>query len=377
VLGATPWAGQWRRRQHLFSALARLRSVYHIDPPVPPRHLARRRPALTPHAAVAGGGAAARQEVRCIGGPPGLPAQRFSARMRCWNAVLQRRWVAGCLRALAHRGVRRPILFSYDALLHPLPGEIEIAQHLFDCIDDYPARTPLRSLRARLESRTQALAAACDFTLVPNEPLAARLRAAARRIELLPHAVDPACFHPRADRETSFAALRALPGIKAVYHGTLDAKLDEAILTGLLRAGIRILVAGERAWPRETLARLRRAGDLRDFGLLDRHGAAALVAAADVGILPYRAFPGCEGAQVLKRLEFFAAGLPVVASDIAPCRREREETILAAGPEAFVAGVRRAASAADDETACERRLAIARANTWEQRALRLDAWLAP
>ncbi|MCK4412273.1 MAG: glycosyltransferase [Candidatus Eisenbacteria sp.] len=391
VLGATPWHAQWRRRQHLFSQLARLRPVYHLDPPVPPRHLGRGTVMLSSRAAVREGCRRDPSGVRVLSGPLGFPGERFASGMRRLNARMQRHWIARCLCLLSRQqGVRRPILVCYDALLHPLPGEGVVAQRLFDLIDDYPARTPQCALRTVLEHRTQALAAASDLTLVTNDHLAARVRASARRIEYLPHGVDPDCFHPQADRGTSFAPLRTLPGIKAVYHGTLDQKLDEEILTALLQAGITLLLAGERAWSARTLARLRRAGDLRDFGALDRSRAAALVAAADVGILPYRAFAGCEGAEVLKRLEFFAAGLPVVASDIPPCRRHAEELILAAGPADFVAGVRRAATEATSDASSElpgevpgkdggreRRLAIARRNTWEQRARELDGWLVP
>ena len=418
VLGNLPWNDQWRRRQYLFSHLARFRDVYHLDPPFPLLDFLRRGPASCgedPPGLPAGhpgppgrsraGASPGRPQtglppairrgvsfaawlatpwsirtdasgVRVVRGRPALPGERFSPEARRINAALHRGWARASLRRLAERhGVRKPVLVCYDALIHPLDLDGLVCQRVYDLIDDYPVIAGAARLQKALEQKIHGLARASDLTLVPNEALAVRVAGSARRVEVLPHGVDIACFHPEAYRGTVFEGLKRMPGPKAVYHGTLDDKLDTDILEALLREGIVLLLAGQTAWPAKRFAQLKRAGDLRCFGVLTPRNAGALVAAADAGILPYRPFRGHERGGVLKYLEFCAAGLPVVATDIAPCRRCGEELILAGETRAFVAAT--IAAARTGVEGRERRLALARQNTWEERARQLNGWLAP
>jgi glycosyltransferase involved in cell wall biosynthesis len=409
VLGNLPWNDQWRRRQYLFAHLARFRDVYHLDPPFPLLDFLRHGPASRgedqsqlpaghpqpPGRPQAGPPPAIRRGVsfaawraspwsirpdasgvRVVRGRPGLPGERFSPEVRRTNAALHRGWVRASLRRLAERhGVREPVLVCYDALIHPLDLEGLVRQRVYDLIDDYPVIAGAARLQKTLERRIHGLAKASDLTLVPNEALAERVAGSARRVEVLPHGVDIACFHPEAYRGTVFEELKRMPRPKAVYHGTLDDKLDPGFLEALLREGIVLLLAGQTAWPARRFAQLRRAGDLRCFGVLAPRNVAGLVAAADAGILPYRPYRGHERGGVLKYLEFCAAGLPVVATDIAPCRRCGEGLILAGAAGAFVAATVAASRTGGEGK--ERRLALARQNTWEERARRLNGWLVP
>lgn len=374
VLSNCPWRSQWRRRQQIAARLAAARTVYFLDPPFSGLDFARGRVAPVRWLATPHGIAADPTGVRVVRGAPGIPAQRFSGPIQRANGWLQRAWARRSLELLRRRnGLPPPILICYEPLVHPLAALGPARATIYDAADDYAALSRSSHLRPILRGRMEALAAASDLTISASAALHARLAPLARRAELLPHGVDARCFHPDAHVGSRFAALAREPGTRAVFHGTLDHRLDLDVLAALLRAGVTLLLAGECAWSRAEIERLRRAGDLRFFGLLDQREAAALVAAAQVGIIPYRALPGMESIQTLKRLEFYACGLPVVATDIPAYRPWAAELALAAGAGEFVTAVRAAASAPADQ---RRRLrALAEAHTWDAVVARLEGWL--
>jgi len=381
-----PWASQWRRKQQLASRLAARRRVYYLDPPFSPLDFARgtRSPGewlRSPYRCRADASG-----VRVVRGAWGIPAERFSALVELANAVRQRAWARSCLDRLAREeGLEEAVLICYAPLLHPLAPPLRVRRLVYDAIDDYALLSRARRLGGRIDARMKALAAAADLTLVPDENLRARLRPFARRIVKLPHGVDTRAFRPDAWRGTRFADLRQSPGVKAVFHGTLNERLDQSLLLALLRAGVTLLLAGESTWPRRGVAELRAAGDLRLFGLLPQGDAGALVASADVGIIPYRPLPGVSSLDNLKAAEFLAAGLPVVASGDPQARASprggrggirdapRGGITLAAGPEAFVRAVREAGAggASPGKPPIESRDAV----SWEARVRELEALL--
>ncbi len=374
VLSNCPWHSQWRRRQQIASRLARHRPVVYCDPPFSALDVTRgrragadlldRRPSITRH----------ESGVDVVHGCAGIPAQRFWSVIALLNARRQRRWARRTLIHVRARGPQAPpIVICYEPLLHPLASLEPRAALVYDAADDYARLSRSRFLRDRIAGRMEGLAAAAELTIAASATLQRHLAPHARRTVLLPHGVALERFGPDADRGTEFSRLRDEPGLKAVFHGTLDRRLDPQILLALLRGGVRLLLAGECAWDRATFARLRAAGNLRYFGVLDQAAAAALVAAADVGIIPYRPLPGMESAQTLKRLEFHAAGLPIVATDMDPYRAYRDELALADGPQAFLDRVRSATT--DPVLTPDQRLAIAAANTWDARVSALEGWL--
>jgi len=375
VLSNCPWHSQWRRRQQIASRLATRRTVYFLDPPFSALDFARGRVPLGRWLAARLAIETDPTRVRIVRGTAGLPAQRFSGPVQRANGWLQRAWARRCLQTLRRREhLAPPILICYEPLLHPLAALGPARAMVYDAADDYAALSHSPHLQRVLRRRMDGLAASCHLTIAASAPLYARLAPVARRAELLPHGVDVARFHPTAYAGSRFEALAQEPGIRAVFHGTLDHRLDLDVLVALLRAGVVLLLAGECAWSNSDIERLQRAGDARVFGLLDQTEAAALVAAAQVGIIPYRALPGMESIQTLKRLEFYACGLPVVATDIPAYRPWADELTLAGDPTAFVAAVRSAASAPPDQR--RRWRALAEAHTWDAGVAQLAAWLA-
>lgn len=96
----------------------------------------------------------------------------------------------------------------------------------------------------------------------------------------------------------------------------------------------------------------------------------AYVQAFDVGIIPYLLNDWTRAVDPLKLLEYLAAGIPVVSTDIPEVLKYRDTVAVAGSRPAFAAAVARAV-ADRDAAARARRQVVARAHTWEKRAAEL------
>ncbi len=186
----------------------------------------------------------------------------------------------------------------------------------------------------------------------------ARMRAAGRRAVGLtpkslqsvdpsgPGAVIPTGLIP-AEWDDPAAApswFLGLPGPRMVYVGTLDERIDPAAVQALAAAhpqGSVVLIG--RGGDRGPVARLGELANVHVRPPIPREELIAVVAAADLGLVPHVRSEQTEAMSPLKLFEYLGAGIPVAATDLpgtAPVCPER--VMLARGGEDFGA----AASAA-------------------------------
>lgn len=158
----------------------------------------------------------------------------------------------------------------------------------------------------------------------------AALEAGARRVEVVPSCVDPSSYVRRAHAEAEEVTVGWIGSASTAPY--LDVVIEA--MQRLVDAGVRarLLVVGsgaadERPWIESREWSLeRQASDLAEF---------------DIGVMPLPDNPWTRGKCGYKLLQYFAAGLPVVASPV--------------GVAAEMAGVERARTAT---TAAEWRSAI-------------------
>lgn len=374
VVANDPWDTQRRRKQQLYSRLATRRPVFYLDPPFSPLDFLRGKRSLRHDLRSILHVSPRESGLRVVSGSWGFPGEYYTGEITSANGRLHRRWSARTIRRLVQREKLSEIaLVHYWPLYHPLNPVCKVRTMVYDAIDDYAALSPFPRLGKLLDRAADELASAADVTVTVNQSLAERFGSYARRLELVPHGVDTNLFHPRAFENTPYEALRAENRLKAVFHGTIDHRLDLGILLALLRAGVTLLLAGQVGWRGGGLERLKEAGDCRTFGVLDQPEVAALVSAADVGIIPFRPLPGLDPVQTLKRFEFYACGLPIVASGPASGRETGNELIRAADADDFVRAVQDAESRSPLGGAARR--ALAAQNSWDACAQRFGALL--
>lgn len=128
-----------------------------------------------------------------------------------------------------------------------------------------------------------------------------------------------------------------LPGPRMVYVGTLDERIDPGAVRALAAAhpqGSVVLIG--RDGDRGPVAKLGELANVHVRPPIPREELIAVVAAADLGLVPHVRSEQTEAMSPLKLFEYLGAGIPVAATDlpgIAPVCRER--VMLARGGEDF------------------------------------------
>ena len=227
---------------------------------------------------------------------------------RAWPKV---RPLAESMALVARRPVADPgslLLVHRLRSLLPVPGaEFSPRIDVYDFDDALfvgSGRLGRRVLKGEARRWARYVASA-RLVIAGNEYLASAARKRARRVEVVPSCVDPGRYaaHEHSDgspvtigwigsRTTSRYLDRVLPAIERLNRGGLRARL-------LVVGGERLPVARwleQRTWSLE-----REAADLAEF---------------DVGVFPLPDDPWTRGKCGYKALQYFAAGIPVIASPV-------------------------------------------------------------
>ncbi|ABS01506.1 glycosyltransferase [Kineococcus radiotolerans] len=269
-----------------------------------------------------------------------------------------RRWVE-------HDGPR--LLWTYTPFTYGLEALADrTVYHLVDLLHENPGVH-----RARLLAAERSLAAGTDLALATSPAVQEHLRErgfAATRC--LPNVCDVDLFAAARGRGAPRSATVVFAGTLAPHKVDLPLLLDLATaLRG--RGRLRLIgpvtadCAGDPAWARLLAAGAEVVGPLPAGALADE------LAAATVGIVPYRVSPLTAGISPLKTFEYLAAGLPVVSTPLPAVAAVPGAVFVTARPE-FTARVLDVL--ADPDPARPARVAdLARGQDWTSRGRELRA----
>ncbi|MDJ0312315.1 glycosyltransferase [Arthrobacter sp. H35-D1] len=172
------------------------------------------------------------------------------------------------------------------------------------------------------------------------------------------------------------------PGFaKAALVGQLNERLDFEVLKAVADTGIHIQVAGPK-----TAKSVKGLLQLDSFlsrpnvhwkGVLNSEGVAALLADSNVGLTPYTDTRFNRSSFPLKTLEYVAAGVPVVATDLPASKFEPAAKVRVASNAAeFAQTVTEVSARWPTDAEREEQAKQARAHTWKDRAELLRNLLA-
>jgi teichuronic acid biosynthesis glycosyltransferase TuaH len=240
--------------------------------------------------------------------------------------------------------------------------------------DDLAAGARLIGVRAgRVAAGERSRAAASQLVVAANPDLAERWQGAGHDVELIPYGADPDSF---ADIAQPADGVDLTPPVAGLV-GHLNDRVDPGLLEAVADRGISLLLVGPAAesasgW----LASLTARPNVTWVGAQPFTALPGYLAHMDVGLVPYVDTPFNRASFPLKTLEYLAAGLPVVTTDLPAARWLNAGVGLltianGAGPFAEAA----AASAAEASTAAlkEARRHFARKHSYERRAIDLLA----
>jgi glycosyltransferase involved in cell wall biosynthesis len=199
-----------------------------------------------------------------------------------------------------------------------------------------------------------------DMVVATAASLAERASRLGSRVLLLPNGVDGSRFTGVARRDE----VPEHPGRleRIVYVGALDSWFDWRKVQALSRAfpEAEILLAGpirmDISWAEDL-------PNVRLTGPVSPQEVPQMLAGSDVGIIPFVDSPLTRAIHPVKLYEYFAAGLPVVASDLDEIRRIGSPALLARSEAEWVESVKAAWARHRREEA----LAFAARHDWSKR----------
>jgi glycosyltransferase involved in cell wall biosynthesis len=243
----------------------------------------------------------------------------------------------------------------------PLAASVDLQRRLapdlaiYDCVWDWPNDPYSRPGVIREE----ALLSAVDLVFADSPFLFDRMSALHPTVERVLPAVDYELYE--AARRPARAAGERL---RCAYFGAVGANIDRALLRRLSHEfSLRIIGPVQ-----EDLGELGRGTEV--LGAVPQLELPALLADADVLVLPYGDAEHGRGILPAKTFECLATGKPTVAKGLASLQEFGDLFYLCDDAEAFVTAVRR--SVEESPALRDRRLEMARRNTWSQRAAQID-----
>jgi glycosyltransferase involved in cell wall biosynthesis len=225
------------------------------------------------------------------------------------------------------------------------------------------------------------LLARADLIVCSSERIALELHeASGKLVHVVPNGVDFERFDaarsgPQPDE------LAAIPRPRIGYIGSLNQKVDFPLIDALSlrRPDWHFVLAGRTVGLGEAqsarFASLVARPNVHFLGQKSTAEIAAYTAALDVGLLCYRTSGAwTEGIYPLKLHEYLACGLPVVSSDFPAVRDFPQVVRIARDPDDWHRRIEQALEG-DGPGSPDERMAIASANSWDQRAALLDELL--
>lgn len=349
--------------QHLAERLAQLAPVLYVDPPL--SHLS---PRNHPELAHSLDGARLRRTPagfwRLTTVVPPFPMRRG---MRAVTEYLMRRSVSQAVRAI---GLDVKAVVSAWPLIDVF-GACGEELRVWWVQDDLTAGADLMGQAAdRVAAGERDRERGSDLIVAATPELDRRLRDEGYDVELIPNGSDPESFaevgSPQPGRSIDLD-----PPI-AILVGQLNERVDPALLEAVADRGIALLIVGPAVdGQSEWLTRLTSRPNVRWVGRQPFEALPGFLSLASVGLVPYADTAFNRGSFPLKALEYLAAGLPVVSTDLPFARwlgADRNLVAIAEGPDDFAAAVVSLASAPLTPEARESRRAFAREHSYERRA---------
>jgi glycosyltransferase involved in cell wall biosynthesis len=243
---------------------------------------------------------------------------------------------------------------------------------VYDCMDDW-ATFPGFAEQPHFLAVERDLVQTADLVVVSSGTILDRWIGERPDLLLARNAADFAFFSQAPDGPD---ALGDVPGPIAGFFGAVVEWFDQDLVRHAATAcpDITFVFAGDvRRVSVDDLAALP---NVRFLGPQPYETMPALLRRFDVALVPFEVSPVTDGMDVVKLYEYLSQGKPVVTTPIREIVPYADLLHVAATPDEFVAGLRRAL-AEDDPPLVARRIELARQHSWDERLDRIEARIRP
>jgi glycosyltransferase involved in cell wall biosynthesis len=295
--------------------------------------------------------------------------------LRVWNDFERRVNVVD--RWLREQGIENVVVWvyhpGYGASVARLPQRLVV----YDCVDEYSAFPEFRSASKWIRRRERELCQIAGVVACTAPALyEAKRELAPGRTHLVHNVGDFEHFQAamRTDTRVPDDLSTARRPIVGFIGAVSDYKLNIDWLMHVARAKpswtVAVIGPAGVADPGTDLAQLKALPNVMLMGHRSYHELPRYLKGFDVAVIPYRINDYTRAVFPIKFFEFLASGKPVVISALPAVERYWEAALVARTAEEFVEKCE-VAITADSETARERRLELARENSWPERVRKL------
>lgn len=294
---------------------------------------------------------------------PAVPLSRSNAiRELTWSLSL---WLTR--RAIEATSLRPFVLLFGVPYNHRLIGVLDEALSVFDESGANWLSFFKGGKHQRAEIGYRAIREKADVILLATEYMRDILGKGRNAIYLLPDAVDYRTFQ---DEPVPVPPdLEALPRPRLGYMGTLDQRMDLAILQALASAfpAGSIVLIGPMLEPRAYFDPLRQKSNIRFLGPRPYMDVPRYVAGFDACLIPHQLTDMTLSQSSMKFYEYLASGKPIVSTPVPPAPEFTEFAYVVNSPHAFVEAARRALSE-ENQASARARMERSRQESWDHRA---------
>ena len=300
-------------------------------------------------------------------GPPGLSRPMIRTIAHWWGlSVLQRYLRREQLRPLA-------VIASTPAPVLPglksLPGT-----KVYFATDDFVEAAAIWGVGAEYLRRSrEANLKASDLVLAVAPGLARHLQRGPVAPHWLPNGADVEGYRNVLDAEA--ADIRLQPPIAGVV-GQFNERTDVDALRAVQEAGISLLLVGPASFRSkdagEAFSRLASLPGVQWVGPVPREQLPGYIRHLDVGLTPYADTAFNRRSYPLKTVEYLAAGIPVVTTDVAPLDGLDPRFVVSATQAEFPAAVFEMLTRKNPRSEIQQSV---EGYGWDARAIQLLEWL--
>ncbi|WON73787.1 glycosyltransferase [Nitrosospira sp. Is2] len=235
------------------------------------------------------------------------------------------------------------MVWFYTPMALPLMDELSPGLVVYDCMDELAA---FKNSPKQLLQRENALFKEADIVFTGGPSLFRAKRERHHNVHCFPSSVDVAHFAHARDRSKSHPAHAAIPRPRLGYYGVIDERLDMALLAALADAhpDWQIILVGPVVKIDE--ADLPRRPNIHYLGQQPYDDLPRFLAGWDVCLLPFARNQSTRFISPTKTLEYMAAELPIISTDIADVIELYGEAVsIAADANEFIAACESALNA--------------------------------
>ncbi|HEY0065290.1 MAG TPA: glycosyltransferase [Telluria sp.] len=262
----------------------------------------------------------------------------------------------------------KPVVWFYTPMALPLLQLFQPSLVVYDCMDELSA---FKNAPKQLLQRESALLNMADIVFTGGPSLYQAKRARNANVHCFPSSVDVAHFSQALDRAHAHPSQHALPQPRLGYYGVIDERFDTELLGKIADAHPEWQLVMVGPVVKIDPASLPKQPNIHYMGQAKYEELPAYLAAWQVCLMPFALNESTKFISPTKVLEYMAAELPIVSTDITDVTKPYGHIVsIAHTPEEFVKACEEALALTPERQAkvIDQMRVVVKATSWQSTA---------